>query len=138
MRFTRAAATAVACAAVFIGLTASPSSATTSHFYFLGNNGTTGGYSQGHIVFYNRTVQISGSVKSNTTGCVQAEFWVTINGGGNVERRTACGRGVGSSKDFGFTSEAVVGGWEAVTIYLDAVTADGVPLERLDSQTYYR
>ncbi|MEV4334270.1 hypothetical protein AB0K02_27695 [Streptomyces sp. NPDC049597] len=64
------------------------------------------GYMEGKVVFYNRSVTITGTVKSHTTGCATASF--QIRRGTDEwyqEDRTACGRGPGSSKGFSFTLE---------------------------------
>ncbi|WP_405749776.1 hypothetical protein OHA19_08030 [Streptomyces sp. NBC_00012] len=61
------------------------------------------GYTTGTVNFFNRSVQITGSVKSNTTGCASANFQIRRGSTWYFETRTACGRGPGSSKGFNFT-----------------------------------
>lgn len=61
------------------------------------------GYTNGLVNFYNRSVQITGTVKSDTTGCASANFQIKQGVNWYFETRTACGRGTGSSKGFNFT-----------------------------------
>lgn len=68
------------------------------------------GYSNGHLYYYNRSVQVQGTAKSNTTGCVQARFNFYSGNPADLRKpvvpeqtRTACGRGTGTSTDFNFT-----------------------------------
>ncbi|MFJ3601134.1 MULTISPECIES: hypothetical protein [unclassified Streptomyces] len=137
MRRKTSAIASFACAAALVGAGAHPASAATPQSYFVGNLGSTGGYSQGTVIFHNRTVQVSGAVKSNTTGCVQVQFQGTVSNFAHYERRTACGRGTGSSKDFGFTFPSYVGGYSHVFILLTEVTASGMHKKTLDSTTRY-
>ncbi|NUK02697.1 hypothetical protein HRW23_21010 [Streptomyces lunaelactis] len=85
------------------------------------------GYTNGNVQFYNRSVNISGTVKSNTTGCVRATFYVPQNDGTHTyAERTACGRGTGTSKGFNFTMSAdYAGGAAYVIVALNKVNADG-------------
>ncbi|MDG9683096.1 hypothetical protein QC334_10155 [Streptomyces sp. DH18] len=137
MRRKRSAIASLACAAALVSAGASPASAAVPQNYFVGSTGSTGGYSQGTVTFHNRTVQISGAVKSNTTGCVQVEFQGTVSNFAHYERRTACGRGTGSSKDFGFTFPSYVGGYSHVVVQLSEVTSTGTHLKMLDTTTRY-
>ncbi|MGC5346948.1 hypothetical protein PZB75_30250 [Streptomyces sp. AM 4-1-1] len=105
--------------------------------YYVGNAGSTGGYSQGTVTFHNRTVQLSGTVKSNTTGCVKVRIQANVSSFAHTEERTACGRGTGSSKDFGYTLPSYVGGYTLVSIELTEVTASGAYITILDSTVRY-
>ncbi|MFI6284386.1 hypothetical protein ACIBCM_06435 [Streptomyces sp. NPDC051018] len=90
------------------------------------------------VTFYQRSVNITGTVKSNTTGCVRAEFKVYSGVHlTDTQYRTACGRGTGSSKGFNFTSPTLRGGASTVVVTLDAVTANGRYLEYIDDATAY-
>ncbi|MFI6288358.1 hypothetical protein ACIBCM_27030 [Streptomyces sp. NPDC051018] len=96
------------------------------------------GYTNGSMTFYQRSVNITGTVKSNTTGCVRAEFNVWSGSSiTDTQYRTACGRGPGSSKGFNFTSPTLRGGAGSIQVRLDAVTADGRYLEYIDGNYVY-
>ncbi|MEU9617025.1 hypothetical protein AB0D56_36750 [Streptomyces sp. NPDC048209] len=76
-------------------------------------------------------------MKSNTTGCVEVEIRATVASFAHAEERTACGRGTGSSKDFGFTFPDYVGGYTVVAIQLTEVTSTGGYIRILDSTSRY-
>ncbi|MGJ6970018.1 hypothetical protein ACSDR0_50000 [Streptosporangium sp. G11] len=123
-RTARIASIAAVCT-LFIGLlTAAPANASSTHrFDFVPEDGLSSGY--GTITFYERSVNIRGSVKSHNTGCARASFNVYTHPPNEYdhkgerfarETRDACGRGPGSSTDFNFTVEIGRGG----AVYVEA------------------
>ncbi|MFD5426567.1 hypothetical protein [Streptomyces sp. NPDC127084] len=71
------------------------------------------GYTKGSVSFYNQSVGIQGSVKSNTKDCMQVRFNFYKNYPASEkvaaqQTRTACGRGTGTSTDFNFTVDPKV------------------------------
>lgn len=138
MKFAKAALATAACAAVFTGVSTSPAAAAIPYHYTTGNNSGAAGYSNGSVTFHNQSVQISGTVKSNTTGCVRVVFQILTGSWAEGEERTACGRGAGTSKDFGFTTPSVVGGYTEVYVRLVTVTSDGREDRLIDDQTITR
>jgi hypothetical protein len=133
----KASAAVVAAAGLFTGLSATEAVAdpnVTRTYSVRGIhelNGYHSGYSDGYGYFYNRSVGITGTVKSDTTGCVQVEFQVVSHGfTTDWQTRTACGRGPGSSKGFNFTSPAdYPGGAAYVTVRLFGINSDGSRVE---------
>ncbi|MFF0450888.1 hypothetical protein ACFYT4_31675 [Streptomyces sp. NPDC004609] len=133
---TKAAGAVLAGAALMTGLGAGEAMAAASapsEFQVSGSDGVRAGYSNGSVTFYERSAKITGTVKSHTKGCVRVEFVVFSRGQVmDVQYRTACGLGPGSSKGFNFTSPALKGGVSEVRIDLEAVEASGATLRKLD------
>ncbi|MFI9582108.1 hypothetical protein ACIHCQ_09730 [Streptomyces sp. NPDC052236] len=93
--------------------------------YYLGNNTTEAGYSFGSIDIFMRSSLITGTVKSNTTGCAQVTFRAPEKPL-LEETRTACGRGTGTSKGFEFTLPTNVdGGASRINIELWTLDSKG-------------
>ncbi|MGW6460843.1 hypothetical protein ACWF94_33775 [Streptomyces sp. NPDC055078] len=141
---TKAAGAVLAGAALMTGLGAGEAMAAASapSNKSFSASGTTpagwSGYTNGWITFYERSVNITGTVKSNTTGCVRAEFMVFSRGElTDTEHRTACGRGDGTSRGFNFTSPALQGGAGSVLVRLDAVNEYGEPIGFIASDAIF-
>lgn len=137
----RAATAVLAAAGFFTTLSATEAAAaanTTRTFAVGGTSDGHSGYANGSLNFHNRSVGITGSVKSDTTGCVQVVFQVYAGGNEtDYQTRTACGRGTGTSKGFSFTSPAdYPGGATRVSVTLAGITSLG-SLVWLDSETHY-
>ncbi|MGW1493875.1 hypothetical protein [Streptomyces sp. NPDC002402] len=92
------------------------------------------GWSSGKLNFYQRSLQITGTVQSRFSGCTTVHFsWWDVNKAmrGN-DLRTACGTGPGSDKGFTFTGQAnVPGGAERVLVEVTS------PNHEKWSQNYY-
>jgi hypothetical protein len=137
----RASAAVLAAAGFFTALSATEAAAdpnSTREFSVSGASGGHSGYSNGYLYFYNRSVGITGSVKSDTTGCVQVVFQVYSHGEEtDFQTRTACGRGTGSSTGFNFTSPAnYSGGASEVRVTLAGINSLGQS-HWLDARSYY-
>ncbi|WP_236245109.1 hypothetical protein [Streptomyces sp. CC210A] len=121
---------AAAAAVVLTGISAGPAAATTNStktFNVSGSSVGHSGYSNGYIHFYNRSVGITGKVKSNDSNCVQVIFSVWSHGEQtDFQTRTACGRGPGTETGFNFTSPAnFPGGASDVQVTLAGITGTG-------------
>ncbi|MGW2620631.1 hypothetical protein [Streptomyces sp. NPDC001500] len=142
-KFTKAAVITAACATLATGLSTGQASAVgeVQSYQISGSEG----YSNGNITFFNRSVRVSGTVKSNTTGCVRVSFSGWVSNGGQLasekgyEERTACGRGTGTSKGFNFTMDVSDshGGFDFVFINLWTVDANGHADESVAPQQKY-
>ncbi|MFI9585102.1 hypothetical protein ACIHCQ_25370 [Streptomyces sp. NPDC052236] len=123
-RFLGGAATIALCTGLFGVIGTGTAAAVNTHQFNLNADlyGPDYGYTIGGVTFHNQDVVIQGSVKSHTTGCVQAQFDISLGtstGVTKTETRTACGRGTGTSTDFHFTVDMPAGGTDHVDVYLN-------------------
>ncbi|WP_231655747.1 hypothetical protein [Streptomyces clavuligerus] len=126
----KASVAALAATVLFTGLSAGEAMAvpnSTKTFSLSGTYQGHTGYTEGYLYFYNRSVGITGTVKSNTTGCVQVV--IAVHAGGREtdhQTRTACGRGTGTSTGFNYTASAdIPGGADEVEINLAGLDGRG-------------
>ncbi|NUK05438.1 hypothetical protein HRW23_32580 [Streptomyces lunaelactis] len=131
------ASTVAACTAFITALGIGTASAAPQSF---SESSAAHGYTNGSIEFYNRSVLITGTVKSNTTGCVRVAFTIPnpTPAPDVYETRTACGRGTGTSKGFEFTAPAdFPGGAAWVKVQLGIVGDNGLVSDWVDGDIYY-
>lgn len=139
---TRSVATTAVAAALFaaVGAGTAVADPISTGYWNLDEQAATEGYTNGNVKFYNQSVNVSGTVKSSTTGCVRVTFSVRQWDGTHIgEERTACGRGTGTSKGFSFPIPAeYAGGPTYVWVTLSKVTPAGATGELIQIVRVWR